>query len=139
MSAVSPSTIAPRMASERGARSWLETLTPLFSPSEIEVFAHVLDFCQPLYAGERLSTGEPVAQHVQGMVSILASLRVDIDTLMAGALYAVPDYVVEYKEALQGILNPTVAHLIEGVARMGRIRTMRARGGAADRKAPTRR
>ncbi len=133
---VFPSTIALPTARERGAPSWLETLTPLFSPGEIEVFAHTLDFCQPLYADKSLSTGEPVVQHVQGMVSILASLRVDIDTLMAGALYAVPDYVGEYKEALQGNLNPTVVHLVEGVARMGRIRTMRARGGGtADRNA----
>ena len=43
---------------------------------------------------------------------------------MAGILHAVPDYLDEYEEKLAGTLNPTVAHLVEGVARMGRIRTM---------------
>lgn len=112
------STSSPAVVSKSGRASWLdtwlETLTPIFSPGEIEVLAQALDFCIPLYADERLPTGELVAQHVQGVVSILASLRVDIDTLMAGVLHAVPDYMDEYEEALQGTLNPTVAHLIEG-------------------------
>src|SRR5574337_850991 len=110
-SAISPPTISPPEASERDVPSLLETLTPLFAPSEVEAFAHALDFCRPLYADECLFTGEPVVQHVQGIVSVLASLRVDIDTLMAGALYAVPDYLDEYRETLQEVLNPTVAHL----------------------------
>ncbi len=133
------STSSPAVASKSGRASWLdtwlETLTPIFSPGEIEVLAQALDFCIPLYADERLPTGELVAQHVQGVVSILASLRVDIDTLMAGVLHAVPDYMDEYEEALQGTLNPTVAHLIEGVTRMSRIRTMKARSAAADQHA----
>ncbi|SEK31147.1 RelA/SpoT family protein [Nitrosovibrio tenuis] len=129
--AVVSSPISPAAQSKQGGPSWLEILTPIFSPGEVEVFAQALDFCLPLYAGEHLPTGEPIAQHVHGVVSILASLRVDIDTLLAGVLCVVPDYMDEYKEALRGSFNPTVAHLVEGVARMGRIQTMSARGGGA--------
>ena len=45
----------------------------------------------------------------------------------------VPDYMDGYEEEIQETLNPTVAHLVEGVARMSRIRTMKARSAAADR------
>jgi GTP pyrophosphokinase len=118
-----------------GAPSWLETLPPVFSPVEVEAFGRALDFCLPLYAEERLPIGEPIVRHVQGMVSILASLRVDIDTLLACVLCSVPDYMNEYRETLEGAFNSTVAHLVEGVARMSRIRTMRPGSVAGDRHA----
>ncbi|SEP26815.1 bifunctional (p)ppGpp synthetase/guanosine-3',5'-bis(diphosphate) 3'-pyrophosphohydrolase [Nitrosovibrio sp. Nv6] len=108
--------------------SWLETLAPIFSPGETEVLAHALDFSHPFYAGRFLPTGEPSIQHMQGVASILASLRVDSDTLVAGILYAVPDYLDEYEVKVRAAFNPTVAHLVEGMARMGRIRTMGAGG-----------
>lgn len=122
-------------ANGHGAPSWRETLSPIFSPAEVEAFMHALDFCLPLYAEEHLPTGEPIAQHVQGVALILASLRVDIDTLLAGLLCPLPSYMEEYEEALKEAFNPTVAHLVGGVARMSRIRTMKARSAATDRHA----
>jgi GTP pyrophosphokinase len=123
------------VADMSGAPSWLETLSPIFSQAEVETFGQALDFCLTLYTEERLPTGEPVARHVQGVASILASLRADIDTLLAGVLCFVPDYMDEYAETLQETFNSTVAHLVEGVARMSRIRTMKARSIAGDRHA----
>ena len=121
--------------------SWLESMLlnlPMFSPGEIDILRHALEFSRPLYAGKYLPTGEPVNQHIPGAVSVLALLRVDSDTLVAGMLQFVPDYLDGYKEKLQTAFNPTVAHLVEGVARMGRIPTLGTRdndGGTADRGA----
>ncbi len=50
-------------------------------------------------------TGEPVAQHIRGMVLILASLRVDSDTLLAGILHSVPIYLDGYQEKLSATFN----------------------------------
>src|SRR6188768_3575159 len=76
--------------------SWLESTLPMLptlSPGEVEILRHALEFSQPLYAGKYLSTGEPVSQHVLGAASVLASLRVDSDTLIAGLLHAVSGYL----------------------------------------------
>ncbi len=111
--------------------SWLEPTLPMLpalSPGDIEILRHALEFSQPLYAGKCLSTGEPIGQHVLGTASVLASLRVDSDTLIAGLLHAVPGYLDGYTEKLQTTFGPAVTHLVEGVARMGRIRTLSARG-----------
>lgn len=115
----------------RDGFSWLESALPMLpalSPGEVDVLRHALEFSQPLYAGKHLSTGEPVTRHVPGAVSVLASLRVDSDTLVAGLLHAVAGYLDGYKEKLQTTFSPAVAHLVEGVVRMGRIRTLGARG-----------
>lgn len=120
--------------------SWLESVLPMlpvFSPDDIEIFRHALEFSQPLYAGKYLSTGESVSQHVRSTVPVLASLRVDGDSLAAGMLQFVPDYLDGYKEQFLMAFNPTVAHLVEGVSRMGRIRALgiKDEGGGADRSA----
>ena len=134
------STVLSSAAGGRDGLFWRESISPLlpmFSPGEIDIVRHALELSQPLYAGKYLSTGEPVNQHVPGAVSVLALLRVDSDTLVAGMLQFVPDYLDGYKEELQTAFNPTVAHLVEGVARMGRIPTLGTRdnGGTADRSA----
>lgn len=103
--------------------STLPVLT-VFSSGDIGIIRHALDFSRSLYDGKYLSIGEPVSQHIPGSVSILLSLRVDSDTLVAGLLQFVPDYLDAYKEKLQTAFNPTVAHLVEGVSRMGRIPTL---------------
>lgn len=112
--------------SEPSASVWLQTLAPIFSPTELDAFADALNFSQPFYADKMLLTGEPVAQHIRGMVLILASLRVDADTLLAGILHSVPIYLDGYQEKLNAAFNHHVAHLVEGVARMGRIRSLGA-------------
>lgn len=119
------------------ASSWLESVAPRFSPDEIGMLKRVLDFSLPLYAGKALPGGESAPQHVLGVAEILAALRVDCETLAAGILYAVPDYLDGYAEKLQAAFGPAVARLVEGVARMGRIRTLGAggAGGATERGA----
>lgn len=112
---------------------WPEILGSAFSPAEVELFMQALGYSQPLYMGRHLSTGEPAERHVQEVARILAALRVDIDTLVAGTLYAVPDYVKDYKENIQATFNPAVAHLVEGVARMSRIQVLGAPRAVADR------
>ncbi|MGH8763699.1 MAG: RelA/SpoT family protein [Nitrosospira sp.] len=117
----------------RDGLSWLEPVIAMFSPGEIEMLRSARDFSQPLYDGKCLSTGEPVTQHVLGVASVLASLRVDSDTLAAGMLCAAPDYLDGCEEKLSVVFSPAVFQLVEGVARMGRIRTLGAGdgGGAA--------
>jgi GTP pyrophosphokinase len=119
-------TAGPLATGEPSASVWLQTLAPIFSPTELDAFTDALNFSQPFYADKMLLTGEPVVQHIRGMVLILASLRVDADTLLAGILHSVPIYLEGYQEKLNAAFNHHVAHLVEGVARMGRIRSLEA-------------
>src|SRR5690349_1598614 len=116
--------------------SWIKTLGSSFSASEVELFMRALRYSGALYAAQHLPSGEPVLRHAQEISGILAALRVDIDTLAAGILALVPDYRDDYVEDIQTVFSPTVAHLVEGVARMRRIRAFGAGGVAhADRAA----
>jgi GTP pyrophosphokinase len=121
------STVGPFAPNELNESLWLETLPAIFSPAELEEFRHASHFSQSFYADKSLLTGESVAEHTHGVVSVLASLRVDADTLVAGILHSVPMYLDGYQEKLNANFNSTVVHLVEGVARMRRIHTLGAR------------
>jgi GTP pyrophosphokinase len=110
--------------------SWLGNVASILSPGEFEVVRPALEFSQPLYAGELLSTGEPLGEHITGTVGILARLRVDSDTLTASVLHDVPYRVDGYRDKLHAAFGPVVAHLVEGVSRMSRIRILGKENGA---------
>ncbi|GJL75125.1 bifunctional (p)ppGpp synthetase/guanosine-3',5'-bis(diphosphate) 3'-pyrophosphohydrolase [Nitrosomonas sp.] len=118
-------------ASNMEIASWLESVATRLSPSDNAVLKNALDYVLQRYDGQRLSSGEQVTRHMLGTVTILASLRVDTDTLVAGILHAIPDYLDDYANQLQNDFNPTVVHLVDGVARMGRIKVLGFKNDAA--------
>ncbi|SET11570.1 GTP pyrophosphokinase [Nitrosospira multiformis] len=104
----------------------LQSPGSIFSPTEIDLLREAQAFCEPLYMDKSLPNGELLSSHVDGVAAILAGLRVDSDTLAAGALHAVPEYLEGYEEELATAFGPTVAHLVEGVRRVGRIQVLRS-------------
>lgn len=104
----------------------LQSSGSIFSPTEIDLLREAQAFCEPLYMDKSLPNGELLSSHVDGVAAILAGLRVDSDTLAAGALHAVPEYLEGYEEELATAFGPTVAHLVEGVRRVGRIQVLRS-------------
>jgi GTP pyrophosphokinase len=104
----------------------LQSSGSIFSPTEIDLLREAHAFCEPLYMDKSLPNGELLSSHVDGVAAILAGLRVDSDTLAAGALHAVPEYLEGYEEELATAFGPTVAHLVEGVRRVGRIQVLRS-------------
>jgi GTP pyrophosphokinase len=110
--------------------SWPDNLASILSPDEFEAVKPALEFSQPLYIDELLSTGEPLGEHVTGTAGILARLRVDSDTLIAGVLHHIPHHLDVYRDKLHTGFGTVVAHLVEGVSRMSRIDILGKESGA---------
>jgi len=104
----------------------LQSPGSIFSPAEIDLLRGAQAFCEPFYMDKSLPNGELLSSHLDGVAGILAGLRVDSDTLAAGVLHSVPGYLEGYEEELATAFGPTVAHLVEGVRRVGRIQVLRS-------------
>ncbi len=115
--------------------TWLESATPKLSSSNNMVLRHALDYAIQLYADHSLPSGERVTRHILATVSNLILLKVDSDTLTAGMLHAIPNYLDDYVIKLQTDFNPTVANLVEGVSRTGRIQKLSNKSGATNHTA----
>ncbi len=99
----------------------LEPLGGGLPPSERALIARALEVAEPLYAGQVLSTGEPVWAHALGLAGNLAAVGVDATARAAGVLFAAPKYLGE-SDGLSQQFGEEVAALATGVERLYQLR-----------------
>jgi GTP pyrophosphokinase len=102
--------------------SWLDSLAKPFAPPDAGVIIRAWDLAAPLYDGKTGLNGAPLMRHALGTASILATMNMDHETVAAAILHAVPEYSEGWAETLNTRFGPGIAGLVEGIARMERIR-----------------
>ena len=114
----------PPLAGQDSAdiQRWLEALSDVFAPAEIEVIRNACEFAAPLYHGKTEITGTPLLQHALGSAAILIGLHMDHETIAATALHAVPGFLDDWSEVLSERFGRNVTTLVEGISRMEQIR-----------------
>lgn len=113
--------LPPIAAENPDWRAWLDSAAEGRTPEEAALLRRACEFVLPYYAGQRVITGETVLQHALGAAGLLAGLRLDIETLVAAVLYAVPEYAAPANGQLQETFGTGIARLVDGVARMSQI------------------
>jgi len=83
-----------------------------------------LEFARGVYGEKVLGTGEPAYEHALGLARGVAQLRLDVDSLAAGVLFAVPAYLPQAEEKLTQAFGATVAALVSGIDRLNRLRVV---------------
>jgi GTP pyrophosphokinase len=99
----------------------LEPIAEGLAGAERALLARALEFAEPLYAGQRLSTGEAAWAHALGLAAALASVGLDAPARAAGVLFAAPK-VIEDPERLQAEFGAEIAGLAAGVERLYQLR-----------------
>ena len=99
----------------------LEPLGGGLPPAERALIARALEVAEPLYAGQVLSTGEPVWAHALGLAGNLAAVGVDATARAAGVLFAAPKYLGE-SDGLSQQFGEEVAALATGVEKLYQLR-----------------
>ena len=91
--------------------------------AEAARIAQALEFAEPLYAGQLLSTGEPVWPHALGLATNLAAIGVDPATRIAGVLFATPKQLGSL-DPLEQRFGAEVADLAGGVEKLYKLRVL---------------
>ncbi|HYN11690.1 MAG TPA: bifunctional (p)ppGpp synthetase/guanosine-3',5'-bis(diphosphate) 3'-pyrophosphohydrolase [Burkholderiales bacterium] len=89
-----------------------------------------LEFAEPLYAGQLLSTGEPVWGHALGLAANLAAIGLDAQGRAGGLLFAAPKHLGGI-ERLRAEFGEEVAALAAGVEKLYQLR-LATRGSPGD-------
>ena len=108
----------------------LEPLAAGLAASERALVGRALEFAEPLYAGQVLSTGEPVWAHALGLAGNLAAVGVDAFARAAGVLFAAPKYLDD-AEKLRASFGEEIAALATGVEKLYQLR-LATRGSPAE-------
>ncbi|HUQ74770.1 MAG TPA: bifunctional (p)ppGpp synthetase/guanosine-3',5'-bis(diphosphate) 3'-pyrophosphohydrolase [Burkholderiales bacterium] len=108
----------------------LSALAGDLAPADRERVAQALEFAEPLYAGQVLSTGEPTWAHALGLGANLAAIGLDAPGRIAGVLFAAPKH--EELESIASRFGGEVAQLTAGVEKLYQLRmATRDKGSAA--------
>jgi GTP pyrophosphokinase len=99
----------------------LEPIAEGVSGAGRSLIARALEFAEPLYAGQVLSTGEPVWPHALGLGASLAAVGIDPVARAAGVLFAAPKHLGAPDKLAQHF-GPEIASLANGVEKLYRLR-----------------
>lgn len=106
---------------ENDVSSWIESSAKRFSPAEVEVIRHACDLAAPLYFGHAELTGAPLLQHALGAATILIGMNMDVETIAATILHAVPEYLGDWRTTLETHFGANITSLVEDISRMEQI------------------
>ena len=101
--------------------SWIESSAKRFSPNEVELIRHACDLAAQLYSGHTELTGAPLLEHALGAATILIDMNMDVETIAATILHAVPEYMGDWRATLETRFGANIAGLVEGISRMEQI------------------
>src|SRR5436190_513836 len=104
----------------QSAAGALDALAEGLAPAERMRMARALEFAEPLYAGQVLSTGEPPWAHALGLAANLAAIELDAPGRMAGLLFAAPKHVE--LDTLRQEFGDEIASLAAGVEKLYQLR-----------------
>jgi GTP pyrophosphokinase len=108
-------------SNESNVSSWIESLSKRFSTTDVELIRLARDLVTPLYAGHTELTGTPLLQHALGAATILIDMNMDVETIAATILHAVPERLVDWRTALETQFGANIVGLVEGISRMEQI------------------
>ena len=91
------------------------------SQADRALLARALDFAEPLYAGQVLSTGEPTWAHALGLAGNLAAIGLDAAGRAAGLLFAAPKHL-DGVDKLRETFGAEIADLAAGVEKLYQLR-----------------
>src|SRR5437763_4433119 len=89
--------------------------------AEQALLGRALEFAEPMYAGQVLSTGEPTWSHELGLAASLASIGLDAPGRAAGVLFAAPKHLSDPAE-LKTRFGEEIAGLAAGVEKLYQLR-----------------
>jgi GTP pyrophosphokinase len=100
------------------------------SQADRAMLGRALDFAEPLYAGQTLSTGEPTWAHALGLAGNLAAIGLDAAGRAAGLLFAAPKHL-DGLDKLREEFGEEIAGLAAGVEKLYQLRVA-TRGSSAE-------
>ncbi len=107
----------------QSAAAALEPLAEGLAGPDRALLARALEFAEPLYAGQALSTGEPTWPHALGLGAGLAAIGLDPAARAAGVLFAAPKQLGGI-DRLQEAFGEEIASLAAGVEKLYQLRTV---------------
>ena len=89
---------------------------------DLNPLTRAYEFISQRHAGQRYATGELYIDHLLAVASILASMKLDLDTIVAGLLHGAIKEQVATLDELKKQFGEPVANIVNGASRITNVR-----------------
>jgi GTP pyrophosphokinase len=120
---------------EADPAAWLSAIGQRLGDSDQALIARALALATERYADRSSALGESLLSHCREVAGILATLRLDADTLAAALLSGLPLVDSAWQERVEPAFGPSAATLVDGFDRMGQIQALRRQSHAPKKSA----
>lgn len=90
--------------------------------ADLELVRRAYIFATKAHGDQKRKAGEPYIQHPLHTAFILAQIRSDIPTIIAGLLHDVPEDTTTTLQDIENEFGQEVAHLVEGITKLSKIK-----------------
>ncbi len=115
----------PQAAGQRPVSERIEALLKRAHsnrPSDdISLIRKAWDFCVQHHEGQRRASGDPYIVHPLEVAEVLAEMKLDATAIAAGLLHDSVEDTPATKEQIASTFGDQVAHIVEGVTKIGKI------------------
>jgi GTP pyrophosphokinase len=89
---------------------------------EATVLKKAYDFAFKAHGQQKRETGEPYIQHSLHTAFVLAQIKTDLETVIAGLLHDIPEDTAYSLSDIEKMFGSEVANLVEGVTKLSKIK-----------------
>ncbi|MGB8052460.1 MAG: HD domain-containing protein, partial [Azonexus sp.] len=110
------------VAAQSDSDQFFTTLAEGLGADEVASLKGAVEYALEVYGEALLGSGERIRSHALGMAVIVAGLKLDADSRMAAVLFAVPAHDEHGITRIEERFGKPVAHLVNGISRLHRLR-----------------
>ncbi len=89
---------------------------------DVELLKLAYDFAEKAHKGQKRQTGEPYIQHSLHTAFILAQMKADINTIIAGILHDIPEDTKHTLGEIEKNFGKEVSTLVRGITKLSKIK-----------------
>ncbi len=116
------------------AGQWLASMATEYPSAELQVIKLACEWAQRAHSGQQRVSGELFFQHALAVANILASLRLDHETIAAALLHdVIEDTPVTFRE-IEAAFGVRIAKLVDGVTKMDVIQSFQGIAGGGKKE-----
>lgn len=91
------------------------------SPSQVQLVADAYEYAEKAHTGQQRRTGHSYITHPLAVANILASFKLDPETICAALLHDVLEDTHATKSSLAGVFGERIAEIVDGVSKLSHL------------------
>src|SRR5688572_16259317 len=98
----------------------VEKVQAYFPGADGELIRRAYDFSAKMHRGQKRLSGEPYLIHPMAVAAIIADLKLDVPSVVAGLLHDTVEDTLTSLDEVRDLFGREIAVLVDGVTKLGR-------------------